>query len=529
VTPVRRALLLLLAAACAVPQRQPPASTPAAASASPTVPSVGRTDYADETAPARLPFESRALGEVLRALQKGGATARPSAALDRAAGLIAAAAARGEPDPLARHRVQEALGAAAAFDPAPRVHLATGPQDHALSALLARLTADGATHVGLADRETEGSHHVVLLLSRRRARIDRFPSTVATGSEVHLSGELVGLLHPRLFVTRPDGSSAELDVEGGRAFASRIRFDRAGRYAVEIVGTGGAGPEVAALLAVTAGKGQPASEPSAAPALALAAEPAQVEAAEAAVVDAVNRLRGAYGLPALTRAADLSALARRHSERMLAAGTVAHVLPGSPELAERLATARVRYRRALENVARGESSLAAHAATEASPAHRGNLLTTEATRVGAGIARGSLPTGERIVYLTEILIEPAPADEPDRLTPDARVREALWKERERRGLPPLTNDLALEGLARSAAAAMRAEDGGETPGLTEAALRLGRELAAVDAFIATGAAEALRSRNLTDPRFRRVGVGVVQGDSRRFGPGRLFVAVLYSN
>ena len=526
-TRVRGALLLLLAAGCASPQRQAPSSTPATHSSTPPGPAPALADYADEAAPARSPFESRALAEVQRALQKAGASVRPSSALERAAGLIAAAAARGETDPLSRQRVQEALSAAAAFDPAPRVHLSTGPPDDALSALLTRLTPDGATHVGLADREAEGVHHVVLLLSRRRARIDSFPSTVATGAEARLSGELVGLLHPRLFVTRPDGSSGELDVEGGRSFTSRVRFDQAGRYAVEIVGTGGAGPEVAALLSVTAGDGGRAPAPSPAPAF--AAEPAQVDAAEAAVLAATNRLRGSLGLPALARAADLAAVARRQSERMLAAGTVAHVLPGSPELADRLAAARVRYRRALENVARGESSLAAHAAMEASPAHRGNLLAPEATRVGVGIARGALPTGERIVYLTEILIEPAAAEEPDRLTPDARVREVLWRERERRGLPPLTNDLALEGLARAAAARMRAEDSGETAGLAEGALRLGRELAAADAFIASGAAEALRSRNLTDPRFRRVGVGVVQGDSRRFGPGRLFVAVLYSN
>jgi uncharacterized protein YkwD len=214
---------------------------------------------------------------------------------------------------------------------------------------------------------------------------------------------------------------------------------------------------------------------------------------------------------------------------MLATGNVAHVLPGSPELAERLASARIPYRHAFENVARGESSLAAHAAIEASPAHRKNLLMPEATRLGVGLARGKLPTGERIVYLTEILTAPVLGGEPDRLTADARVREALWRERERRGLPPMTNDLALEGLARAAAASMRAEESGEVGGLSEAALRLGREIAAADAFIATGAAEALRSRNLTDPRFKRVGVGVVQGDSRRFGPGRLFIAVVYSD
>ena len=88
---------------------------------------------------------------------------------------------------------------------------------------------------------------------------------------------------------------------------------------------------------------------------------------------------------------------------------------------------------------------------------------------------------------------------------------------------------SLEALAREAAAAMRASDSGEIEGLASSALRLGREISAADAFIARAPEEALRSRNLTDARFRRVGVGVAVGDSRRFGPARLFVAVVYSD
>jgi uncharacterized protein YkwD len=524
VTWARRAVPLLLASACALPQRHPPAASAAPAIA----PAAAKTrpSYADEAPRERTAFEARALVEVLTTIRKSGGSVRGSAALDRAASVIANGAARGDPDPLARQGLQQALREAAAFDPSPRVHLAIGPSDDALSALLARLSPDGATHFGLADRSESGTHHVVLLLSRRRARIDPFPSAVDLGTEATLSGELLGLLHPRLFVTRPDGSSAELEVAGGKGFTSRVRFALPGRYAVEVVGTGGSGPEVAALLSVTAGAGPFAPERQP---IAIEIEPGEVDAAEAAVFETVNGLRRTNGLPPLTPSSELGAVARRHSARMLDAGIVAHVLPGSPELAERLASAGISYQHAFENVARGESSIAAHAAIEASPAHRKNLLTPEATRLGVGVARGALPTGERIVYLTEILIEPALAGEPDRLTPDARVRELLWKERARRGLPPLTNDLALEGLARAAAATMRADESGETGGLAEAALRLGREIAAADAFIASGASEALRSRNLPDPRFKRVGVGVVQGDSRRFGPGRLFIAVVYSN
>jgi hypothetical protein len=47
--------------------------------------------------------------------------------------------------------------------------------------------------------------------------------------------------------------------------------------------------------------------------------------------------------------------------------------------------------------------------------------------------------------------------------------------------------------------------------------------------VASAPAEAIRSANLKDRRFRRVGVGVATGDSRRFGAGRIWVAVVYTD
>jgi len=116
------------------------------------------------------------------------------------------------------------------------------------------------------------------------------------------------------------------------------------------------------------------------------------------------------------------------------------------------------------------------------------------------------------------------------LTLDARVREALWRERARRKLPPLTADPFLDAIARQGAADLRDRDADPRarPDLAGDALRR-RRLAADDVYVATSPEEAARSANLPDPRYRRVGVGVVQASSRRFGPGRLFIAVVYSD
>ena len=100
---------------------------------------------------------------------------------------------------------------------------------------------------------------------------------------------------------------------------------------------------------------------------------------------------------------------------MLAAGTVAHRLDGGGDLAERLAGSGVRFRSARENVARGDGAVDAHRAMVESPAHLANLLEPRVELMGLGIARGALPGGQPVVYLTEILVEPrdpVPAGDP---------------------------------------------------------------------------------------------------------------------
>jgi uncharacterized protein YkwD len=280
---------------------------------------------------------------------------------------------------------------------------------------------------------------------------------------------------------------------------------------------------VAAILIVVAGGAtvEPPSRTAAGP-----PEQDDPAAAEAAIVGAMNATRRGRGLAPLTAVAELSAVARRHSAAMRDAATVAHVLPGSGEIGDRLRRARIPYRFAYENVAQGPSALAAHAKIEESPAHLANVLA-QATQVGVGVARGTRPSGAPAVYVTEILVQPPDDGRESALMPDARVREALWRERARLGRPPLTGDPSLDALARDAAERMR---GADAP--TPATSGRGRSPAAVSPrWTCSWRAPrgGGRSRNLPDPRFRRVGVGVAQGDSRRYGARRLWIAVIYTD
>jgi uncharacterized protein YkwD len=329
-------------------------------------------------------------------------------------------------------------------------------------------------------------------------------------------------------LTTPSGATLQPALEaapGPRYFRVRLRFDTPGRWVIEVVGRGPRGPEVAALLTVACG-GAALEEPGAAHE---APDPADLAEAEARVLRALDALRTRQGLAPLEPSAALGAVARRHSEAMLALGQVGHVLPGGGDVRDRLRRAGVGYAQALENVARAPSALAAQRSLEESPAHRENMLSGAATLAGVGLARGRLPSGDPVVYLTQILVAPVEDGAGDRLTPEARVREALWRERARLGAPPLLSDAALDAVAREAARAML---GRGEPGAAEApsrALALGRRRAAADALVAPRAGDAARSGNLADPRFRRVGVGVVVGDGPRYGTGLLWVVVLYTD
>lgn len=524
------ALAAVLFAACAgtpgPPAPAPPSATPAQRAEAPPPPAEprGRGTYGSEATVTLSPLEARA-AEATRARLGSGSRAQLSGTLSAAARLLARRALQAAGDPFEGAAIRDALAQASAWDPAPAAFMARGSPGQLAEVVSQAVGAGSATHYGVGVAEDGGDAVAVVLCSQRRARLDPFPREVSPGAAVVLSGELrAGLRAPRVFVTLPSGQVQEREAAGAGTFRASIPFGERGRYVIEVVGEAADGPSVAALLVVSAGGASLRGPPQPA-----ADDPADPARAEAQVVAELSALRVRHGLEPVISSPELAAVARRHSAAMRAAGKVAHLVPGSPGPAERLAQARIGYQRVFENVAAAGSALAAHRAAAESPAHLQNMLQPRVSRVGVGIDREALPSGGVRVYLTEILIQPQEDAEASRLTPDGRVREELWKERARLKLPPLTADAALDELAREGARELLRRDARELPDLAPRALALGRSLAVSDGFVVGAPREAARSRSLQDARYRRVGVGVVEGSSRRFGAGRLFIAVVYTD
>jgi uncharacterized protein YkwD len=115
------------------------------------------------------------------------------------------------------------------------------------------------------------------------------------------------------------------------------------------------------------------------------------------LVSLTNGARAANGLPALSVAADLSAVARQQASRMAASGTLAH----TPNLPQAVCC----WSSIGENVGEAGSVSALQAAFMASPQHRANILSGTYTQIGVGVAVDAKGT----MWASEIFRRPSGA------------------------------------------------------------------------------------------------------------------------
>ncbi len=89
-----------------------------------------------------------------------------------------------------------------------------------------------------------------------------------------------------------------------------------------------------------------------------------------------------------------------------------------------------------------------------------------------GIARGELPGGQPVAYLTQILVQPVDDGARSSLSPEGRAKEAIAAERRLRSLPALSAEVDLDVLAREVAAEMLRRDDPSPGNLAARALAL---------------------------------------------------------
>lgn len=464
-----------------------------------------------------------------------GRTSPPiDATLSRAADELARRAlAHGVENAASLLHVTAALSRQRGWDPNPVV-VALRASSDVLGAELQKqdLGSEPTTHVGVGLAVGPERSAAIILLARRRIELAPFPRAFP---KPVLSQRLCGVLaegldSAELFITRPQGAVERIPmpvpsgVEGPVSADSRcasLDFSTPGRHAVEVLASGARGPEVAALFFVDVGAVRAEAEDA-------LPEPKDAQSARAVLLLRINALRLQMGLVPVQPDAELEAVAQAWAQRLADENFFSHVAPDGATLKQRLTNSGYKFSAAGENLGLSSGPLAAHFGIEHSPGHRNNLLEPGHRRLGLGLATRS----DGLQVLVEVLAAPLQiAEEKD---PLASVYASIAAERKRRKLPALATSAVLEGLAQAHVREALAKDlpKADLPGrprLHQRAFELVEELSAVsvDVLVADAPRLGSESKNLATAGNRLVGVGLVKGDSPRFGPGRYWIVVIY--
>ncbi|WP_186002209.1 MULTISPECIES: CAP domain-containing protein [Corallococcus] len=515
-----------------------------AAAASPTVAALAVPEAGAQDALPSLPVETpqsqeaRARGHIAREFERVG---RRAPSNDKALELAARRLARealsefttGAPD---LHTLTEAVSDAGAADPSPKVLVIRAwVRTHAIETFLARkdFNDERTSHFGVGVAFQGERSALVLLLSDRKAELLPFPRALPQEGEARrrLCGRLVSPLRsPQVFITRPDGEVDGVPLtrapSGTNGFCAPLSFPSPGSYTVEVVGQADAGPEVASLFLVQVGPRASRGEQEA------TREPTTLAEAREAIYERINSLRRAHRLPELTPDPSLEDVSQRYSTRMATEGFFAHIAPDGSTLTRRLPEG-AHYVRAGENLGQASGPLAAHFGIEHSPGHRKNLMDPAFRFMGVGVAFQKVD-GRDQAFVTEVFTAASPGAALS-ADPVSDAYEALSRHRATLKLPPLVRSEALERLAREHARRALSHDepsagDGEPSPLHERVFSALPDAgtASVDFFVVGDPSALPESRSLAAATNTRVGVGLVRGDSKRFGQGQYWVAVIYA-
>ena len=450
------------------------------------------------------------------------------AALTRAAAGLATKALRTSAEEAAGLlSVTDAVSRQGGWDPSPLALFIKAPTDELLKAVGNQQWSEDAVDsmgIGLVTEGRQAS--LCILLARRRLEMRPFVRSHKKPPE-KAQRLCVALLAPlttaTLYVTRPKGDVDEISMTAEREeFCGLVPFPSMGRSAVEVLARGPNGPEVAALFFVDVGVTSDEDER-------VFVEPSTMAKGRSEILARVNSLRLSQKIQGVSPDTALDAIAQAYAERMAKEGFFAHVAPDGSDLRSRLTKGGYLFSAAGENLGSSSGPLAAHFGIEHSPGHRKNLLEPGFQSLGVGIAKRD----DGVTVVTEVLTTPLDDGARD---PVALTYQALNQARSRKKLPPLTSNAVLEALAQQHArdALKRESPKVDLLGVTPLHDRVFKALeemksASVDVYVTESATVAPESKNLVDATNAVVGVGMVRGDSERFGPNKFWVVVIYAH
>jgi uncharacterized protein YkwD len=250
---------------------------------------------------------------------------------------------------------------------------------------------------------------VVLLLMESHLETTPVPRQTTCGRTLRFSGRILSPFKaPSLVVATPKGRTSKGVVKSkdGRFKAKLVLAAKPGRYQLELLAEGPAGPTVLANFPVYCGVKPPShfESHSVAAARTSPRKPPKSPAAEAELLKLIQAQRRKAGRKPLIVLPHLNRVARAHSQEMCASGKFGHYSRRTGSADDRVRRANFRPRVVAENVAQAATVKGAHRALMGSPSHRANIVSAGLTHVGVGVSICPKPDGSRQLLVTEIFI-----------------------------------------------------------------------------------------------------------------------------
>ncbi|MFV8755830.1 CAP domain-containing protein [Nannocystaceae bacterium ST9] len=321
------------------------------------------------------------------------------------------------------------------------------------------LAKQGRWRVGVGVMAVEGGARTRMMVGVVERTVVLAPMAIEVGAsgKVDLRGKLLGRRKaPRIERVDPSGKWTRVPAVVGDDGSIRtdLHCDAGrGAYQVEILADGETGPEVVANFRIFCGVQRERE-------IEFSYERIGPKVTVADVVrgnfDLLNEEREARGLPALAWDERAAAVAKAHSEDMLASGFIGHVSPTTGDASTRFRKAGIEGIVVRENVARGYGPKGIHESLMNSPGHRANLLADDVTHVGIGVVFGepesTAANAPRPVFLTQNFYSKPGGDAPT--NPSATLRAKIDQTREDLSLPALGWHKGLGKLAQQRAEAI---------------------------------------------------------------------------
>jgi uncharacterized protein YkwD len=378
-----------------------------------------------------------------------------------------------------------------------------------------------------ADRIAKGKTLVIIVLDSPRVALGPpLPRRLEPGEKAVLAGTLLGdLENPKVAISDAQGVVSEPPQKPGKAFQAELSCgQRPGRIVVEISGEEMGNEALMANLSV------PCGGPPLPTTVAVAPPPWPVAVAEqeALLQKGIDAERAEGGLPPLTWSEPIARIARSVSESIRDSAAKGGVsVPVN--IVQRLGDADIQAPVILQNPAAGPTAEAASERLLQSPSHRANLMSTEVTTAGVGVALGNDKAGKPQAYLTQLFVKIQPP--PDVPAAKQAIREAIDRKRAAEKLGRLAADPALEKLASDYAAVVAAAGGPPPKARTDELVKALRKGYRDIVFLVDSRIDLADFAE--DPNAlaggKLVGLGAALGRHPRLGKNTLFVVLIIGN